>query len=647
MKKKLLAILCMAAVLISGCSAQNKTDTAETSGTAITEETASEVEIEHLSAVQTSANADIVLGESITSSADGVVIDGSTVTITKKGTYTVQGTLADGQIIVDCESGNVELVLGGVDITNKSGSAIYAKDGDLTLTLDNGSVNIVTDGSEYNVDSDENSPNASIFTQDDLTIAGNGTLQVYGNYNNGINCKDNFSMESGEVHVKSVDDGIIGKESVTVLDGALTISAEGDGIKSTYSEDVALGYVKIENGTFNITCGGDAITAQTDLTISNGTFNLITGGGSENGATHTESFGFWSNDTDNSSDSVSAKALKAGSSITAANGTFVIDSADDAFHSNGTGIVSGGTWNITSGDDGFHADTQLEIADGEILVSKSYEGIESAIVLVSGGNISVTASDDGVNVAGGNDSSAMGRPGENSFNADNGQYLKITGGTLYVNAEGDGLDSNGSATIEGGTVYVDGPTNSGNGALDYNSSFTVTGGTLIACGSTGMMQVPTSDSTINSISVTQNFSAGSKVTIKNSSGDEVISYTLNKTAGNVTFTSALFIAGETYTATVDVDDIGEVVVESGVNYVGDAVNTMGGFGGGFGGGKQNFDGQKPDGDFSGEFNGEKPDFSGEMPDFDGEMPEGGFGGRGNRQQNTEENAVTTAEGEQA
>lgn len=590
MKKKFIAAVCVMAVLLAGCSANNSSNTSSTTASATTTavDTAADlvskaetVEIEQMNVVETKSDADIVLGSSVTSAADGVEINGSVVTITKAGSYSVSGVLEDGQIVVDAD-GDVELTLCGVGITNSSGPAIYAKNGDLTLVLDDGSVNVLADGAEYSV-SDDNNPNAAIFTQDDLTVTGAGSLSVTGSYKNGINCKDALAIESGAVYVASADNGIIGKESVTVTGGTVTVNAGGDGIKSTSSDGADLGWVKISGGTLNITCGEDGITAETDLDVSGGEINIVSGGGSENGPEHTESFGFFEQETDASSDEVSTKGLKGGSSVTISGGTISIDSADDSVHSNGTITVNGCTMTLASGDDGIHADTKLVINGGRINIIESYEGLESAIIEINDGDIDIRSSDDGINVAGDNDSSGFGGFGGNA-NLDNGQYLKISGGDIYVNADGDGLDMNGSGSIEGGTVIVEGPTNDGNGALDYDGTFVVNGGTFITSGSSGMAMTPSSDSALNTISLTQSISAGSTVSVKDSSGAEIISCTTTKTAANVTFTTDKIVTGETYTLYVDGTEAGSVTVSGTLSYIGSSGGGNGGFGGGPGGG---------------------------------------------------------------
>ncbi len=274
--------------------------------------------------------------------------------------------------------------------------------------------------------------------------------------------------------------------------------------------------------------------------------------------------------TDSDSNSVSQKGIKSVGVMTIDGGTFVIDSADDAIHSGADLTINGGTFTITTGDDGVHSDTNLVINDGSITVSDSYEGIEAGVITVNGGDINVTSSDDGFNA-----STTLTDP-----------EIIINGGNIYVNADGDGIDSNKNITVNGGTVYVDGPSEDMNSAIDIGSEnqgiFVVNGGTVTAVGSSGMLENADETSTQQTITYVfdESLEAGTTITVSNSSGDEIASFTLVKGAKAVTYSSADLVTGETYTFTAG-DQSGEITADE-IN----ATNSTGGFGfgGGMGGG---------------------------------------------------------------
>lgn len=283
--------------------------------------------------------------------------------------------------------------------------------------------------------------------------------------------------------------------------------------------------------------------------------------------------------TNNTTDEVSAKAIKANTGIVIESGNFNIDSSDDSIHSNGSIIINNGTFEVQSGDDGMHSDESLVINNGEINISKSYEGIESAKIEINGGNINVVASDDGINVAGGNDSSSInGRPGQNSFSSNTEQTLTINNGNVTIDADGDGIDINGNGYINGGKTIVNGPTNDGNGSLDYAGTFEVSGGELIAVGTRGMMQAPSNTSSIYSISYVYSTTqeANTNISIKNSNNEEIISVVANKTYNSVVISSEKFVKGETYTIYSNGEEIEQITISSIVTSAGNNMQMQGG-----------------------------------------------------------------------
>lgn len=558
--------------------------------------------------IPTSGNTIVFERSSIEAKGNGMTVDGNTVTITSAGIYTISGTLDDGKIIVNATNdGNVVLALYGVTMYCSSSAPIYVENADsVIIKLIDETISSISDNSSYTyADATETDPNAAIFSKDALTFTGNGTLIVNGNYKNAISCKDDLIIESGSYQISSIEDGIIGKDSVLVKSGAFTIKAGIDGIKANNYTDADKGTITIKDGTFNIEATNDGIQAETTLTIDGGSFDFTTGGGSANASSgdNNNDWGNWTMDpntrlpmsssadtsdetlllsSSDTTESTSAKGLKGLTSIVINGGTFNLDTSDDALHSNGTIVINNGTFNIASGDDGIHADEKLTINNCTMDITKSYEGLESSAIELTGGNIKLVSSDDGINVAGGNDSSGFMRPGQQSdySSGTDNYYLTISGGYLYMNAGGDGLDSNGTITMTGGEVYVDGPVNNGNGAIDYQNAFNISGGILVAVGSSGMAEPPSNTSTQNTIAITTSYSAGDIITLKNSAGETIFTYTVSKTAGSAIISTAQIKTGETYTAFTNDTDVGNVTVSGSVSYIGGSGGWFGGGGGG-------------------------------------------------------------------
>jgi len=469
------------------------------------------------------------------------------ITITEEGIYELSGEITNGMVTVSTK-GNVKLILNNVTITNESGPAIYIKNAKNTVIyLKEETTNTLEDSSNYQTDEDIN---ATIYSKDSLIFDGSGTLAIKANYQDGIVSKDNLKIKNGTFNITSIDDSIKGKDSVYIIDGNFNITAGGDGIKSTNTSDKNKGYVYIENGNFEIDATLDGIQAETKLLIKNGNYTIKTGNGSTNNSKK-DTWGNWGK-TD-STDTKSAKGLKAGNNIVIEDGTFNLNTSDDSIHSNNYIGISNGTYSISSGDDGIHADNEIIIEGGSIDIKESYEGIEAAKITIYNGDISVVVSDDGINVAGGSDSSSMNRPGANNYNENTTNTLTIYNGNIYVNASGDGIDINGSGYIYGGVITVDGPISNGDGALDYDGELIVNGGTLIAVGSNGMLQKISSNSTQYNVTINlkTTYQKGTKISILDENNEEIISYTPTKSLASIIVSTNKLSLSNTYTIKID------------------------------------------------------------------------------------------------
>lgn len=547
-----------------------------------------------------------VTGESV-----GVSVDGNTISIMAGGTYAFSGTLDDGQIIVDTDSSqDVYIVLNGVNLSCSNSSPIYVKNANKTVIgLADNTENFISDGESYVLEENSDEPNAAIYSKDDIVFIGNGSLEVNGNYDEGITGKDDLRIENGNITVNSKGDAIRGKDSLTITNGNIVINSGADGLKSNNDTDEGKGNVSIEGGTININSAEDGIQGENIVTVASADINIISGGGSENAVQKTEQMGGGGmmkpqkfpgtategspqsnaegtippdfsrmtpapqendqgtapvdknnntavTESTTSDETLSTKAIKAGSEIIINSGNIKIDSCDDSIHSNNALTINGGNIEISSGDDGLHSDTTLDINNGEINILKSYEGIESETININNGNINLVSSDDGVNASGGTAENPaegmqagghMGMGGESSGTG----ILNLTGGKLFVNAGGDGLDANGSIYMTGGTVIVCGPTNSGNGALDYDNKFEISGGTLIAAGSLGMAQSASDTSSQNFVSVAlSSQEEGTLINVQNSSGENIITFAPLKKFESVVISSPELKTGETYTVNV-------------------------------------------------------------------------------------------------
>ncbi len=215
-----------------------------------------------------------------TVTGEGAVADGTVVKITAPGTYILSGSSTDGRVIVEVtELEKVHLVFNGLKLVCTYSSPVYIKSCDKTaITLVEGTTNTLQDGGAYSDLNADGEPNACLFSKDDLTINGTGTLNVYANYNNGIVSKDDLKIISGTYNVTAKNHGIRGNDSVTIRDGVITISCKNDGIKSSNDTKEDKGYVFIEGGKFTVDAGDDVFQAPLDITITGGEFSVEAGG---------------------------------------------------------------------------------------------------------------------------------------------------------------------------------------------------------------------------------------------------------------------------------------------------------------------------------------------------------------------------------
>ncbi|MCW5951233.1 MAG: carbohydrate-binding domain-containing protein [Propionibacteriaceae bacterium] len=413
--KTVLAGLAAVAVL-AGCSAL-PTSSATTDPTTTTSAAGSVTAAEVLAANEdaTTVNDDewslddardiTLTGSSATTGADGVIIDESTVTITAAGVYRLSGSLT-GQVVVDApEDALVVLVLDGAEIASSTTAAIAVLNADdVGLYLMDGTSNTLSDTSGYSEDSDVN---AALFSEEDLTISGTGSLTVTGNGNDGITGEDDLVILAGTIIVTAVDDGIRGKDSLTVRGGAITVTAGGDGLKADNEDEDTRGYMDLSGGTITVTAADDGLDAETDIVMTGSDVTVTTSG------------------TDN--DDMTSKGVDAGAIFVIEDGGLTVTASVEAVEA-ATVIVAGGTIDLTASDDGINAST----GSGE-----SMRADAGAYLEISGGTLTIDAEGDGL---------------------DSNGALLISGGTTIVYGPtrgGDGaIDSNGGITITGGTLLA-------------------------------------------------------------------------------------------------------------------------------------------------------------------------------------------------
>lgn len=699
---------CVAAVILamclmtSGCGSQNYTINSKSTDTTVASSiTAQDTNVTHADDADNYKTE--ITGEFSITSTDGSTItqNDSVYTITQAGEYTVTGLLSEGQIVVNADdNAEITIVLNGTSITCSNGSPIYIKNADnVKIKSEENTYNCIVDARTEADDNSDNSSsengNAAIYAACDLKLVGKGALSVTGNYNNGIQSKDDISIKNVTIKVNAVNNAIKGNDEVAIESGEIiAISRKGDGIKTSNSSlstkgkqkgniiisggnidiyaacdgmDAAYGVDVSGDGNLNIYTdtysnyseavaadnSGSSISTPGSSASSPGSSNQNQGSSSKSSSNATMMTYTTTANTDNqnngsvgtppdmnnsqnngnmgnppdmnnsssnsgnnrdmkgnfsggnraangmpgnnssgnsSKKSYSTKGIKAESEINISGAAINISSTDDGIHANsdsgvletgedGKGIISisGGTITISTGDDGIHADKELNITDGYINVLTSYEGLEAITINISGGQSFIYAADDGINACTGDGSSTP--------------LINITGGYIDVttgSGDTDAIDSNGSYTQSGGMVLVKGGSSSGqvSGSIDVDGNITITGGTCIALG--GICETP-----VNSVNAyvfsSVSFNAGS-YSVKDSSGNEIISFTLNNSYSNGWICASALTTNTEYTLYCDGSSLAGWTQSAGTMGASNACgfgSNPGGFNGGGRGGNMN------------------------------------------------------------
>ena len=597
-RKVLLAII-MAAVLMTGCSNVTQTQAASTtSGTELaTLKTSEEASEELFSSRDMEVGYDesecvkiSLKGTSGSCDSDTVNITDGTITITEEGTYILSGTMTEGMIIVDAEdSDKVQLVLDNANITCATSAAIYVKNADkVFITTAADSENTLTNGGEYEA-IDDNNIDGVIFSKADLTLNGQGTLNIKANAGHGIVSKDDLVLTSGIYQINAEKHGLQSKDCLSIADGTYTIECGEDGLHTG-------GNLDIVNGTFQIKSGDDGMHADAALTIYNGKIDITESYEGIEGKTIDIIDGDISvvssddglNATSGSTDTADASGNKTVGSTDAADasGNATVGSTDAADASgNKTSMEGQKPANGQTppekpeGADGQTPPEKPEGTDGQTMSEKP-EGADRNPQSEQSDTADATQ-DDGQNtkpemkeppsgeMADGNPGNGGPGNGDNPMGnggapgqAEEGVYLRIVGGTLHVNASGDGLDSNGNLYITGGEVYVSGPTSDGDSAIDYDGNASITGGILVAAGSSGMAQNLGEDSTQGVMMIgVDSGEAGSTITLEDSEGNELVSWQPDKAYTCVIISTPEIEKGGAYTLKTG-DAEKEVTMES-------------------------------------------------------------------------------------
>ena len=500
---------------------------------------------------------------------DGVTVEDGTLTITKAGTYKLSGEY-QGQIKVEtADSDAVRLVLDNANITNSSGAALNVVNADeVILYSASGTTNTISDGADYTA-TGEDDPDAVVYSKADLTIAGEGTLKVNGNHEDGIHTSDGLVIASGTLEVNAANTGIKGKDYVDILGGTITVTAQQDGIKSTNDTDEGQGWTRLSNGTVTVNAGDDGFKASRVVEISGGSLTVEQ---SDEGieAQYINVSGGDVNVT--SADDGMNASLKTSNSESTDSSANTSDTANQQQNNPQQGSLPGGQQSETSNQqqqgtgqpqppamsgtsqDGTSQNGTSGTAQQQNNTQNQSNQNMGQPPTMPGGNAQDGTSQNGTTGTG---QQGMGQPPQGGMPGGGGgtfevvdAAINVSGGNITVNAEGDGIDSNGVTTLSGGTLIVNGPSQGGNAALDTNGDLLLNGATVLSGSTADMFEAPSTNSTSGYLKLTNSsgFEQGSTVQVADSSGKVVANYKVTKSNVQlVLVSSSSIVKGQSYT----------------------------------------------------------------------------------------------------
>lgn len=492
--RRLIALTFAVMLTFSGCAvSQTSADSSTASAASTSAETGSATTYDAASKSDMFTERDLS-GEYDEAAALKISLDGNSASIASEGTDTTSdGVSIDGSTITIVQEGTY--ILSG---TLSDGMVIVDADDSakVQIVLEGADITSKTSAALYVKSADKVFVTVADGTENTLANGGTFTAIDDSNIDGAVFAKDDITLNGrGNLKVTSpAGHGIVGKDDVKIAGGILTITAAKHGIQANDSARFAEAYVTINAGT-------DGVHVSDNSDEEEGT------------------------------------------------------ASDSYFY------IADAELTIESGDDGIHADAQALIEGGNITVTKSYEGIEALDIEISGGDIDVSATDDGLNAAGGSSSASGdntfgeddwhgGAPGGGSNDGGTDGSIKIRGGNTHITAGGDGIDSNGSLEISGGTTVVEGPSQGDTSVLDFNSTGIISGGVFIGTGGAGMAQNFSSAEGQGLIAVSVGSqSAGTTVTLKDSDGNVVAEQTPELDYSVVYISTPDVKQGGTYTLT--------------------------------------------------------------------------------------------------
>ena len=467
----------------------------------------------------------ILADQTATVTGQGASFSGQTLTITQAGTYVLTGIGKNIKLVVEAaDTDQVHLVFQNLTLEGEGTLLQINKAQEVVISLAEGSQNALTESQA----SDDEEVKATIHSQVPLTLNGTGNLTLTALTKNALEVEDDLKVLGGTYTVKAANHGFKAEGALDIEAATLTIEAGKDGLHAEHDETTERANISLNPTQLSIAATEDGVDAGNELTIKGGT---ITVSQSEEGLEARVIRQLGGDVTIKSSDDgVNASA---GSSSKTSD-TSATSKTTDASATSNTADTSSSASQATATP---AATSQADQANKD--KNATLPSPPAGQAPPQGGQPPQNGQGPGSMPPGGQEES------------DPSLQIILEGGTLTIDAEGDGIDSNGTASISGGSLVVNGSVQGGNGPLDAAGDITITGGTVWALGTSDMLQGFAQGSTQASITANIAGTAGQTLIILDANGKEVARQTASKDFQAVIMSSVDLVDGQTYTIQVE------------------------------------------------------------------------------------------------
>lgn len=486
--------------------------------------------------------------QTATVTGQGASFSDQTLTITQAGTYVLSGSGKNIKLVVEAaDTDQVHLVFQNLTLEGEGTLLRINKAQEVVISLAEGSQNALTESQA----SDVEEVKATIHSQVPLTLNGTGNLTLTALTKNALEVEDDLKVLGGAYTVKAANHGFKAEGALDIEAATLTIEAGKDGLHAEHDETTERANISLNLTQLSIAATEDGVDAGNELTIKGGT---ITVSQSEEGLEAHVIRQLGGDVTIKSSDdgvnaSAGSSSKPSDTSATSKPSDTSATSKPSAANTSSNSVDASSSASQTTTDSATASTSASQATADSAAGSKADQANKDKNAPPPSPPAGQAPPQGGQPPQ--NGQGAGGMPPGGQEESDPSLQIILEGGTLTIDAEGDGIDSNGTVTISGGSLVVNGSVQGDNGPLDASGDITITGGTVWALGTSDMLQGFAQGSTQASITANIAGTAGQTLIILDANGKEVARQTASKDFQAVIMSSADLVDGQTYTIQVE------------------------------------------------------------------------------------------------